>query len=120
MGGGYDDSGGVAVDGAGSVYISDTGCNCVRKVSPNGIITTIAGNGTGDYSGYSGDGGTATNAQLNRPNGLAVDSAGNVYVADVDNHAIRVLGPSPLRPCRTSPPPVSPMPPRPFPADCSE
>ena len=93
FGGGYDDSSGVAVDGAGSVYISDTGCNCVRKVSPDGIITTIAGNGTGDYSGYSGDGGTATNAQLHSPDGLAVDSAGNVYVADVDNHAIRVLQP---------------------------
>jgi uncharacterized protein (TIGR03437 family) len=93
MGGSYDDSSGVAVDGAGSVYISDTGCNCVRKVSPDGIITTIAGNGTGDYSGYSGDGGTATNAQLHFPDGLAVDRAGDVYVADVDNHAIRVLQP---------------------------
>jgi len=63
---------GVAVDPAGNLYIADTGNNRIRKVT-NGVITTVAGNGT---AGLSGDNGPATNAQLNRPKGVAVDSAG--------------------------------------------
>ena len=84
------DSGGLAVDAAGSLYVGDTYCNCIRKVTPDGIINTIAGNG---LDGYSGDGGTATNARFSWPDGVAVDAAGNVYVADVNNSAIRVLRP---------------------------
>jgi len=76
---------GVAVDSAGSLYIADAGNNRIRKVS-NGVITTVAGNGT---LGYSGDGGPATNAQLNGPEGVAVDSGGNIYIADMDNNRIR-------------------------------
>ncbi len=76
---------GIAVDSAGNVYIADTYNNRVRKVS-NGVITTVAGNGT---YGFSGDGGLATNAQLAQPFGLAVDSAGNLYIADHDNDRIR-------------------------------
>jgi uncharacterized protein (TIGR03437 family) len=81
---------GVAVDSAGNLYIADTLNGRIRKVS-NGVITTIAGNGT---YGFSGDNGPGTSAQLSRPYGVAVDAAGNVYVADRDNNRIRVLTPA--------------------------
>jgi trimeric autotransporter adhesin len=86
-----DDSKGVAVDGSGNVYIADAGNNRIRKVAPTGVISTIAGNGT---AGYSGDGGAATAAELNYPNGVAVDGSGNVYIADTYNHRIRKVSPS--------------------------
>jgi uncharacterized protein (TIGR03437 family) len=76
---------GVAVDSDGNLYVADPGNNRIRKVS-NGVITTVAGNGT---PGFSGDNGPATSAQLNRPQGVAVDSAGNFYVADRNNNRIR-------------------------------
>jgi sugar lactone lactonase YvrE len=76
---------GVAVDGAGNLYIADSDNNAVRKVS-NGIITTAAGTGT---EGYIGDGGVATSAELAYPEGVAVDSLGNVYIADSLNYAVR-------------------------------
>ena len=76
---------GVAVDTAGNLYISDTYSGSIRKVS-NGVITTVAGNGT---PGFSGDNGPATVAQLNSPYGLAVDTAGNLYIADTGNQRIR-------------------------------
>ena len=76
---------GVAVDGLGSLYIADCGNYRVRKVS-NGMITTVAGNG---IAGYSGDGGPATTAQLDFPAGVAVDSTGNLYIADSQNFWIR-------------------------------
>ena len=69
----------VAVDPAGSVFIADQKNFCVRKVSPDGIIRSVAGNG---QLGHSGDGGQATEASLNTPSGLALDSAGNLFVAD--------------------------------------
>ena len=81
---------GVVVDSAGNLYIADTGNSCVRKVS-NGVISTVAGNGT---SGFSGDNGPATSAQLATPEGVAVDSAGNVYIADSYNNRIRLLTPA--------------------------
>ncbi|MFH0907421.1 MAG: MBG domain-containing protein [bacterium] len=77
---------GVAMDEAGNVYISDTENHRVRKVDTSGIITTIAGTGT---AGDTGDGGAATNAQLNFPKSVAVDGIGNVYVADSENNRIR-------------------------------
>jgi uncharacterized protein (TIGR03437 family) len=75
----------VAVDSAGSLYIADGGNSRIRKVS-NGVITTVAGNGT---PGFSGDGGQATSAELYEPSGVAVDSAGNLYIADTRNNRIR-------------------------------
>jgi uncharacterized protein (TIGR03437 family) len=77
----------VAVDTVGNVYIADCDNNWIRKVS-NGIITTVAGNGT---AGFSGDSGAAINAQLDNPSGLAVDSAGSVYIADSKNERIRKI-----------------------------
>jgi uncharacterized protein (TIGR03437 family) len=75
----------VAVDSAGNLYICDSGNARVRKVS-NGVITTVAGNGT---PGFSGDNGPAASAQLNAPSGIAVDSAGNLYIADYNNQRVR-------------------------------
>jgi uncharacterized protein (TIGR03437 family) len=76
----------MAFDGAGNLYIADSGNNRIRKVSTEGIISTIAGNGV---QGYSGDGGPAANAELNWPSSLAVDSSGNILVAEPQNNAIR-------------------------------
>ena len=81
----------VAVNGAGNLYIADSRNHRIRKVDSSGTITTIAGSGE---PGFSGDGGPATDARLARPNGVAVDDAGNVYIADTDNHRIRILTPA--------------------------
>ncbi|HXB71804.1 MAG TPA: BACON domain-containing carbohydrate-binding protein [Candidatus Acidoferrales bacterium] len=75
----------IAVDAAGNLYIAEQGNHRVRKVS-GGVITTVAGSGT---PGFSGDDGPATGAQLNQPEGLTVDFAGNLYIADENNHRIR-------------------------------
>jgi sugar lactone lactonase YvrE len=77
---------GLAVDKSGSVYISDSNNNVVRKVNNNGTISTFAGN-TGTL--YAGDGGPALSAQLNSPAGLLADSQGNLYICDYNHHAIR-------------------------------
>lgn len=80
----------VAVDGQGNVFITDTEHQLVRKVSPDGIITTLAG--TGGF-GFSGDGGPATSAELRDPDGVAVDGEGNVYIADSGNNRVRKVSP---------------------------
>ncbi|HLE39501.1 MAG TPA: NHL repeat-containing protein, partial [Acidimicrobiia bacterium] len=78
---------GVAVDGAGNVFIADTSNHRVRRVDVGtGLISTIAGTGT---FGFSGDGAAATSAKLNSPFGVAVDGVGNVFIADSSNHRVR-------------------------------
>ena len=80
---------GVALDGAGNLYIADTDYNRIRKVDAAGVITTVAGGGTRGYRGYGGDGGPAVEAQLNQPTDVALDGAGNLYIADWGNSRIR-------------------------------
>ena len=82
---------GVAVDHAGNVYISNIENNYVRRADTTGTASLIAGT---RKPGYGGDGGPATEAQLNFPSGLAVDKAGNLYIADAGNHRIRRVDPS--------------------------
>jgi sugar lactone lactonase YvrE len=81
-----DDSTHLALDVAGNLYIADALNNRIRKVAPNGTITTFAGTG---LTGYTGDGGPATSATLNRPEAVAVDTQSNVYIADYQNGVIR-------------------------------
>ena len=76
----------VLVDPAGNLYVSEFAAHRVRKVTPNGIISTVAGTG---IAGFRGDGGPATAAQLAFPAGLAMDRAGSLYVADSQNQRIR-------------------------------
>jgi sugar lactone lactonase YvrE len=80
--------GATAVDGQGNLYIADTANNEVRKVTPGGTITRIAGTGA---MGSSGDGAAATAATLNAPAGVAVDPAGNVYISDTGNNKVRIV-----------------------------
>ncbi|KAF1723804.1 hypothetical protein CSC78_14520 [Pseudoxanthomonas japonensis] len=80
----------VAVDASGTLYIADHAGSRIRKVTQNGIISTIAGTGT---RGYSGDGGPGVAASLYDPADVEVDAAGNVYIADFGNHRIRRLAP---------------------------
>ena len=76
-----------AIDSAGNIYTAEYGDNRIRKISAaTGVITTVAGNGT---AGFAGDGGLATNAELKGPQGVTVDSAGNLYIADYLNFRIR-------------------------------
>ncbi len=82
---------GVAVDNSGNVYIADYGNNCVRKINSSGIITTLAGNG---ITGYSGDGGPASVAQLANPFAVRTDLAGNVYISDNGNSCLRIVNTS--------------------------
>ncbi len=90
---------GVAVDSVGNVYIADSGNNVVRRVDARtGIITTVAGDfaadqANGGLGSFSGDGGPATSAQLNDPEGVALDSAGDLFIADTFNNAIREVTP---------------------------
>jgi sugar lactone lactonase YvrE len=77
---------GIAVDGAGNIYVADSPNHRIRRIEPGGIITTVAGTGK---AGFSGDGGPATAAQLNRPRNLIVAPDGALIIADTDNHRIR-------------------------------
>ncbi len=77
---------GLVVDAAGNLFIADTANNRVRRVDTNSIIATVAGTGV---AGYFGDGGQAVDAWLNSPDGLALDPAGSLYVADTANNRVR-------------------------------
>jgi len=79
---------GVAFDVTNNVYIADDANNRIRRVKTNGVINTIAGNGTGTYAG---DNGIATSASLYNPNGIAFDAAGNLYIADAQNFRVRMV-----------------------------
>lgn len=81
---------GLAVDADGNLYIADTDNQRVRKVTRDGVISTIAGSGN---QGFSGDGGPAVEAELVSPTGVAVDAKGNVYIADFGNSRVRVVSP---------------------------
>jgi sugar lactone lactonase YvrE len=81
---------GVAVDSSGNIYVSDTGNNTIRKISPSGAVTTLAGT-AGEGGASDGDG---PSARFNAPLGLAVDGAGNIYVADSENNTVREISPS--------------------------
>ena len=76
-----------AFDKNGNYFVADQGLHIIRKIDTNGIITTVAG--TPGVSGFSGDGGAATSAKLNNPRGVTVDSEGNLYISDTQNHRIR-------------------------------
>ena len=80
---------GVAVDPSGNLYLADSNNDRVRKVGTNGIITTVAGTGVREYSG---DGGLATDARIAYPTSVAVDPAGNLYIADFMNNRVRKVG----------------------------
>jgi Viral BACON domain/NHL repeat len=82
---------GLAVDTSNNVYIADTGNSRIRKVSPSGVISTIAGNGS---RAFSGDGGPATAARLSAPWGIAINAIGNLYIAENENTRVRKLVPS--------------------------
>ncbi|WP_448702667.1 IPT/TIG domain-containing protein [Mucilaginibacter sp. AW1-3] len=80
---------GVAADGAGNVYVADSDNNLIRKITPGGMVSTLAGDGT--MGARNGDG---AHAQFNYPHGLVVDAAGNVFVADAGNNLIRKVTPA--------------------------
>jgi DNA-binding beta-propeller fold protein YncE len=96
---------GIAVDAAGTVYVADAGNHRIRKISPEGVVSTLAGIatlaeiGSGEFAmlmlGAQGSAdGPATTARFNRPTGVAVDAAGTVYVADSENNTIRKISPA--------------------------
>jgi sugar lactone lactonase YvrE len=79
---------GVAVDGEGSIIITDMGNHCVRKITPDGTVSTLAGSGRGGFAD-----GTGAAAQFNGPIGVAVDGEGNIIIADEGNHRVRKITP---------------------------
>jgi sugar lactone lactonase YvrE len=88
---GFDSLSGIAVDASQNIYVSDTSDSVVRKIAPGGAVTVFAGSSNGPYGG---DGGPATNSRLYYPAGLAVDAAGDIYIADSLDSAIREVNTS--------------------------
>jgi len=83
-----DDPNGIAFDSAGNLYFADANNHRIRRIDRNGIITTVAGTGT---PGFGGDGGPGTSAQLDHPFGIGMARGDLLYIADADNHRVRVL-----------------------------
>jgi len=83
---GLDNANHIAMDVAGNLYVADTEHHRIRKITPAGTMTTVAGTGV---AGYEGNDGPAVNAQLNKPRGIAVDRRGDLFIADTENHWIR-------------------------------
>ena len=81
---------GIARDRGGNIFIADAGDHRIRKITPDGLIFTVAGDG---FPGFRGDGGPASEARLNAPYGMALDGAGNLYIADLGNNRIRRIDP---------------------------
>ncbi len=77
----------MAVDATGDIYVADTVANLIRKIS-NGAITTVAGNGSASFGG---DGGPATNSELDTPHAITLDNGGDLYIADTNNHRVREI-----------------------------
>ncbi len=88
---GFNTPWGLAIDAQDRIYVADAGNNAVRRIDPDGTVTTVAGTGT---AGYSGDGGPATAARLSAPVRLAFDAVGNLYIADSSNNRIRKVTPA--------------------------
>jgi streptogramin lyase len=83
----FDEPNGVAVDGSGNVFVADNGNSTIRKITPSGVVTTLAGTAGSQGSAD----GTGAAARFATPNGVAVDGSGNVFVADSENNAIRKI-----------------------------
>ena len=82
---------GLTIDAAGNIYFCDFGNHVVRMINTSGVVSTIAG--TPGTSGYYGDAAAATLAQLNKPEGVAVDASGNIYIGDAGNNVVRIITP---------------------------
>lgn len=85
----FDHPNGICIDPFGNLYIADTGNNKIRKITPSGVVTTLAGNGTAALVD-----GPAASASFFAPNGICIDPAGNLYVAAIHNHCMRKITPS--------------------------
>jgi streptogramin lyase len=81
----------MAIDRLGNLYFADANNHVIRRISPDAVIMTVAGNGV---EGFSGDGGPATSASLNYPEDVAIDASGNLFIADSANNRVRKVGPS--------------------------
>jgi len=84
---------GIAIDAAGNLYVADTGNHRIRKVTPEGVVSTLAGSGKTGHGGGGFADGEGSSAQFKSPHGIAIDAAGNLYVADTDNNLIRKITP---------------------------